>query len=191
MVKLNLTRCRRRMTALKRKWLNTGLVAILLVIGRVSFGGESLRKAGDVLQFASPIAAYVMTSYNNKSIHFLIHYLQTMGVTGLGKWSGKRLKYGLALRPDRSAYTGMPSGHTASCWLPASYMRNYDGWSAVTFGLYGAAILTAFSRIKSKRHTPIQVLASIVLCESVATLNKKYLQHLYINDSEIGIRVRL
>ena len=83
----------------------------------------------------------------------------------LGKYGGRKLQPDFAKRPDGTAYTGMPSGHTMSAWHPAAYTRNPF--------LYATAILTAASRVTSKRHFWYQCLASIVISEGIVSLKKQ------------------
>ncbi len=149
-------------------------VIILLLLVSPCYARENLRKAGDIIEFANPIIAYTIAAYHDDDACFLVSYAQVMIATGIGKWSGKKLKYDLAKRPNSSNFTGMPSGHTASAWLPAAYFRVRRNQPIVTSLLYGGAIATGFSRIYYKRHTVLQVLVSVVLCESVAILNSRF-----------------
>lgn len=126
------------------------------------YASNAVRNIGDILQVANPVATFVFARSDSERLLFAAHYALSMGLVGIGKSSGRHFKYPLALRPDKSAYTGMPSGHTASAWTAASFTRNPF--------LYATAVFTGFSRIHAKKHTILQVCVSIVIAESIVLI---------------------
>lgn len=134
-----------------------------------------VQKAGDILQFANPIIGLWLTTHDNNDTAYILNYLIAMGGVGLGKHCGTKMHYKGSRRPDRTAYTGMPSGHTTSSWLPAAFTRNPY--------LYAGAALTAVSRVHCKKHYWYQVLASIAISEGIVALNQRFnVSVLVLND---------
>ena len=68
----------------------------------------------------------------------------------------------------------MPSGHTNSAWLAASYIRTFsEDHKYLSIPLYITATATAYSRIHAKEHTTAQVIAGAALAEIVTFINSK------------------
>lgn len=54
----------------------------------------------------------------------------------------------------KNRYDGMPSGHTASAWVAASYIRTFsEDYKYLSIPLYLTAAVTGYSRIHAKEHT--------------------------------------
>ena len=73
----------------------------------------------------------------------------------------------ISRRPNGKNYEGFPSGHTSSAFLAAGFMQKRYGyvWGIPTTIL---ATLVGISRITSKNHTTLQVLAGAALGYSMS-----------------------
>ena len=67
----------------------------------------------------------------------------------------------ISRRPDDGEYDGMPSGHTSSSFVGATYLaiRYWDQNPTLGVVALGLATLTGYARVKSRRHTTEQVIA--------------------------------
>lgn len=135
-----------------------------------------MRKAGDILQIVNPIAGLALTTLYESPVNYALSYGISMGLVGLGKYNGRQLEYPGAARPRDGTYNGMPSGHTASAWLPAAYAAKSNDQRLVraSYILYPVAAFTGVSRVTSKRHYWYQVAAAIVICETITYINRKH-----------------
>lgn len=150
-------------------------------------------------QVLNPIIASTIATQNRGVGHFTLVHAQALGIMGLGKYAGERLKLPMGKRPDSYSHTGMPSGHTTSAWSAASYVRlNGGDYRYLAIPLYCSAALTGYSRIQAKRHTLAQVLVAIALSETVNTMayRSKWSQHyqgffIDITESSVGFSFSL
>lgn len=143
----------------------------------------TLRQFGDCAQIANPIIASIISSQHRGINHFVAVHGQSMAIMGASKFVGSEFKFTASRRPSGIGYTGMPSGHTTSSWSSAAYVRKYGGthqW--LTVPLYASALLTGYSRIQSRQHTVSQVVAAIILSE---TINAQYTPPTKIMTSEV------
>tara|TARA_R110002020_G_scaffold475938_1_gene714718 strand:- start:13481 stop:14056 length:576 start_codon:yes stop_codon:yes gene_type:complete len=117
------------------------------------------QKIGDVILFALP-AATVGTSLvkgdNEGAWQFTKGLLLTVGVT-----------YGLKLgvnkqRPDTSNDNSFPSGHTSTVFHSAGYVHRRYGFK-YAIPSYALAGFTAASRIDSKKHDLLDVIAGAAI----------------------------
>ncbi|XCF04775.1 phosphatase PAP2 family protein [Tamlana crocina] len=117
------------------------------------------QKIGDVILFALP-AATVGTSFiigdEKGAWQFTKGLLLTTGVT-----------YGLKLsinkqRPDMSNDNSFPSGHTSTVFHSAGYIHRRYGFK-YSIPAYALAGFTAASRIDSKKHDILDVLAGAAI----------------------------
>lgn len=135
----------------------------------------------DIFQIANPMGGLIIATIDNRDTDYLLSYIATMGIVGLSKYAGTKTHYYGSRRPDKTAYTGMPSGHTASAWFAASYTRNPI--------IYCSAFYTALARVTRGKHHWYQVCASIALCEFVVLLNSKYNLAVKLSPIENGISI--
>ncbi len=158
---------------------------------------ENIREIGNVLQIVNPLLGYALTIHTNTNDQYVFDYIMAIGITGLSKQLGNKIKYKQAMRPDGTTYKGMPSGHTTSAWLPAAHFRNHasDRLMPLAIPLYANAVFTGYSRVRSHRHTVLQVVASAVLCEAVVLINKRigwFTTNVAIDDGvKINFNMRL
>lgn len=117
------------------------------------------QKVGDVILFALP-AATLGTSFligdEKGAWQFTKGLLLTTGVT-----------YGLKLginkqRPDRSNDNSFPSGHTSTVFHSAGYVHRRYGFK-YAIPAYALAGFTAASRIDSKKHDILDVVAGAAI----------------------------
>lgn len=150
------------------------LILILTLSSSTALAGKNaLRNFGDKAQIVNPIIAGLMASQEKGFGHGLLIYAETLGVTHGTKFLASQAKWGLSKRPRKTSksYDGMPSGHTASAWFAASYIRVFSDYKALSIPLYITSGLTGYSRIQSKRHTVLQVIAGAAIAEGLVILN--------------------
>lgn len=137
-----------------------------------------LRSFGDYAQIINPVLAAGFASQEKGFGHFAIIYGQSW-VTMQGiKLVSDKAKWGASKRPSvnhkKDRYDGMPSGHTNSAWVAASYLRTFsDDYKYVSIPLYITAAITGYSRIHAKEHTTAQVIAGAALAELITYVNSK------------------
>ena len=137
-----------------------------------------LRSFGDYAQIINPILAAGFASQEKGAGHFAIIYGQswlTMQgiklVSNKAKWSPSKRP---VIKDKKDRYDGMPSGHTNSAWVAASYLRTFsDDYKYVSIPLYVTAAITGYSRVHAKEHTTAQVIAGAALAEIVTYINSK------------------
>lgn len=137
-----------------------------------------LRSFGDYAQIINPVLTAGFASQEKGFGHFAIIYGQSW-VTMQGiKLVSDKAKWGASKRPSvnhkKDRYDGMPSGHTNSAWVAASYLRTFsDDYKYVSIPLYITAAITGYSRIHAKEHTTAQVIAGAALAELITYVNSK------------------
>jgi hypothetical protein len=139
---------------------------------------SSLRTFGDYMQIINPLFAAGLASQEKGFGHFAIIYSQTFIIMHGTKIIAKSGKWQISKRPHidnkKDRYEGFPSGHTASAFAGASYVRTFsDEHKFFSIPLYITAAVTGYSRIKAKEHTNLQVLAGAALAEIVTFVNSK------------------
>ncbi|WP_028283553.1 phosphatase PAP2 family protein [Olleya marilimosa] len=117
------------------------------------------QKIGDVILFALPVAT-VGTSFvigdEKGAWQFTKGLLLTAGVT-------YGLKYSInKQRPDMSNDNSFPSGHTSTVFHSAGYIHRRYGFK-YSIPAYALAGFTAASRIDSKKHDILDVLAGAAI----------------------------
>jgi len=132
---------------------------------------------GDLAQIINPVISGTMASQEKGFGHFGLIYGQTTLLSFGIKEIGKHIERGAFARPRVGyscvRYDGMPSAHTASAWSAASYTRAFseNQWAAIP--LYISAALTGYSRVYSRQHTTLQVVAGAALAEAVTFVNQQ------------------
>ncbi len=139
---------------------------------------SSLRTFGDYMQIINPIFAAGLASQEKGFGHFAIIYSQTFAIMHGTKLIAKSGKWRISKRPyienKKDRYEGFPSGHTASAFAAASYIRTFsDEHKLLSIPLYITAAVTGYSRVKAKEHTGLQVVAGAALAEIVTFVNSK------------------
>ncbi|HJK87806.1 MAG TPA: phosphatase PAP2 family protein [Candidatus Megaira endosymbiont of Hartmannula sinica] len=140
---------------------------------------SSLRKYGDIGQFINPMIALGIASQERGAIHFLRVYTTGMIPVHSLKFLGAVTRANIAKRPvtnpdKKEKFDGFPSGHTASAFSAASYIRVFsDDYKILSIPLYVNAAVVGYSRVKAKRHTWAQVIAGAVLTEINSEINKR------------------
>lgn len=141
---------------------------------------SALETSGDILQFVNPIVAASISSQEKGVGHFGVIYAEVIGITAITKVIGPKAKWQIAKRPaggsrkSKAQFNGFPSGHTASAWTAASYVRTFsDDYKMASIPLYISAAVTGYSRVKAKKHTTLQVLTGAALSEAANMINAK------------------
>lgn len=155
----------------------------LLILGNINSTyaksrQSPLRSFGDYAQIINPVLAVVFSSQEKGFGHFAIIYghswITTQGIRlVLDKTKWKPSKRPI-VRDKKDRFDGMPSGHTNSAWVAASYLRTFsDDYKYASIPLYITAAITGYSRMHAKEHTVAQVIAGVVLAEIVTYINSK------------------
>jgi len=142
---------------------------LMINISSVSaFAKTGAQKAGDVFRYLSPMSAAVGSLYveDYKGVGQLaVSVFVTQGISELLKKAipEKRPDW----KPGRPK-NSFPSGHVASTFSAASYLRiRYDN-PYIYAPAYAIAVFTAYSRVKPKRHRVIDVVVGAALAEVVS-----------------------
>ena len=170
------------MKILKRIILPLLIASSIILNMTPAFAAKSrkgtLRSFGDYMQIINPIFASGLASQEKGFGHFALIYGQTWVtmhsvkiMASKGKWQpGKRP--GIDGKKDR--FDGMPSGHTASAWAAAAYIRTFsEDYKYLSIPLYITAVVTGYSRVKAKEHTTSQVVVGAALAELVTYIYSK------------------
>jgi hypothetical protein len=138
---------------------------------------DDLQKFGDYGQILNPFIAAAISTQEKGLGHFAFIFAQDMALTHGVKLALASGKAGIGKRPSKSwkkdKYDGMPSGHTASAWVAAAYIRQFEQNKFASIPFYLIAGVTGYSRIKAKKHTTFQVIAGAALSELIVHLNKQ------------------
>ena len=137
-----------------------------------------LRSFGDYMQIINPVFASSLASQERGFGHFALIYGQTWVtmhsvklIANKGKWQPSRRP---SIDGKKDRFDGMPSGHTASAWAAAAYVRTFsENYKYISIPLYVTAAVTGYSRVKAKEHTAGQVIAGAALAELVTYINSK------------------
>jgi len=149
---------KRRTAVVRNQW--SGFAGIIIAAHwtmmdcSTASAGDGVETAGDILQYAVPIAAAGLTAAHRDgegALQLGKSIFVSVGVT-------YALKYAIdAPRPDQGGQS-MPSGHTSFAFTGAEFMRKRYGWE---YGVpaYAAASFVAYSRVEARRHHPRDVIA--------------------------------
>lgn len=137
-----------------------------------------LRSFGDYTQIINPLITGGLASQEKGFGHFAIIYGQSFLAMHSIKYIADKNKWRPGKRPaidgKKDRYDGMPSGHTNSAWIAASYVRNFSEENKyLSIPLYITAAITGYSRVHAKEHTASQVIAGAALAEIVTYINSK------------------
>jgi len=130
-------------------------VLLIFGINNASASDGATETAGDVLRIIIPSIAYGATWYKDDKpgrIQFYQSFLANTVVTfGLKFAIDKE-------RPDGSDNNSFPSGHTSYAMQGASFVHLRYGWQ-YAIPLYVGAAYVGYSRVHSKKHYRLDVLA--------------------------------
>ncbi|MFC4739887.1 phosphatase PAP2 family protein [Flavobacterium ponti] len=143
--------------------MHKSYIALILFIF-TSFNCEAqqstaIEKGGDLLLYALPMSAIATTIIKKDpkgskqfALGFLVNGVTTEGLKYLVKKE----------RPNGTNFKSFPSGHTSITFQSAAFLQKRYGWK---FGIpaYVLASYTGFSRIESKNHYFIDVLAGAAI----------------------------
>lgn len=154
------------------------LVSIVVTSSFAKSRQSPLRSFGDYAQIINPFIAAGFASQENGFGHFAIIYGQSWATMHGIKLISDKVKWAPSKRPEiegkKDRFDGMPSGHTNSAWVAASYVRTFsEDYKYVSIPLYITAAITGYSRVHAKEHTVSQVIAGAVLAEIVTYINSK------------------
>lgn len=117
---------------------------------------------GTAMKYALPVAAAVCAAHDDRLEDFAVRgAIQAVVVLGLKTWLDGTP---VSTRPNGGG-RGFPSGHTASATFGAADLAGkcFADDRAAGIGLYGAAGLTAASRVHADQHTVPQVLTGALI----------------------------
>lgn len=124
--------------------------------------GGSRKSVGistDVVSIGLPVAALGLIIAKEDWNGLLVASAEAAGVIGATCLLKETIH---SSRPDHSDEHGMPSRHTATAFLTASYLTRRYGWE-LGVPAYALATYVGWGRIYSKRHDFWQVLAGAAL----------------------------
>ncbi len=127
----------------------------LVGISNAKASDTTTETVGDVLRIIIPFAAYGATWYTDDKdgrMEFYPSFLANTVVTFGLKWAIDKE------RPDASDNNSFPSGHTSFAMQGASFVHLRYGWQ-YALPLYVGTAYVGYSRIHSKKHYEIDVLA--------------------------------
>ena len=147
----------RALSSVWPRWLGPGFVVVWLISGGAC-RGDSIRDAGDILQYALPAAsAGLIIGYEDipGGVQFAESVALSQGTT-------LALKYTVDERRPNGGTQSFPSGHASISFTAAEFMRKRYGWE---YGLpaYAAASFVAYSRVESGEHHPHDVIAGAAI----------------------------
>jgi membrane-associated phospholipid phosphatase len=138
-------------------------------------------RVDDYLQFSPLVIAYALdaagirsrNNFSNRTAILLKGELLMMGtVRGLKTWTHQ-------LRPDGSAYTSFPSGHTAQAFAAATFLSEEykDRFHWMPYAAYGLASSVGVLRMANNRH----YISDVLLGAGIGILSMKaaYWTHQY------------
>lgn len=150
-----------------------GVVTVITLVCNLAqsqgVGKTSLTKSGDFLSIALPVLAYGGTFYA-EDLEGAKQYTQGLALTLA---STHLLKSAVGeLRPDGTDRKSFPSGHAASAFSAAAFVRQRYG-IAYASPFYVMASFTGYTRVQAKKHYWHDVAGSLVVAE---------LSHLLLTD---------
>jgi membrane-associated phospholipid phosphatase len=169
------------MSLYKKIFCASSIIALVINVNSAMAAksrNSPLRSFGDYAQIINPLFAAGLASSEKGAGHFAIIYGQSfLAMHGIkyiankNKWSASKRPY---IEGKRDRYEGMPSGHTNSAWVAASYTRTFsEDHKYLSIPLYITAAITGYSRVRAKEHTTGQVIAGAALAEIVTYINSK------------------
>jgi membrane-associated phospholipid phosphatase len=129
---------------------------------------KTIQDMGDLFRYASPIAAGIGSLYADdyKGVgQLFLSVFITQGISELSKKAFPKK------RPDWEhgcPKNSFPSGHVASTFSAASYLRIRYDEPKYYIPAYAIAAFTAYSRVQARRHHVVDVLAATVVAELVS-----------------------
>lgn len=159
----------------------TSIIIMLFVGTNPAIAAKSkgtLQTFGDYAQIINPLVAATLASQEKGVGHFVMIFGQSTLITHAVKYTSGNSKWKFSKRPSiegkKNRYDGMPSGHTNSAWVAASYIRTFSKENKhLSIPLYITAAVTGYSRVHAKKHTVSQVVAGAALAEIVTYINSK------------------
>jgi membrane-associated phospholipid phosphatase len=123
---------------------------------------DSLKKAGDILQFAIPVYAFglAMCEENKDGVKQFAYGIISSQVTVHALKQVTQQKRPCFREGDKK--NSFPSGHASSAFAGATFIHKRYGFRKAIIP-YGAAILTGVSRVKAKKHHVRDVVAGALI----------------------------
>jgi len=130
------------------------LAGAFLLTNPTARAGDSIKNAGDILQYALPVAAAVPIFIHwdtNGAIQYAESMALNLGVTYI-------LKYAVDEKRPNGDSQSFPSAHTSVSFTAAEFLRKRYGWE---YGIpaYAVASFVGYSRVESGAHAPHDVIA--------------------------------
>jgi membrane-associated phospholipid phosphatase len=128
-------------------------------VGKIGFRNGS----DDYLQYAPMAVGLGLDAVGIYGRHHILDksiILATAALAELALVNGMKYSIG-TLRPDGSAHNSFPSGHTATVFMAAEFLRREYGHKSVWYGIggYAVATFTGYMRIQNNRHWLSDVVA--------------------------------
>jgi membrane-associated phospholipid phosphatase len=129
---------------------------------------NSVKEAGDIFRYLAPMSAAIGSLYikDYRGVGELaVSVFLTQGISELSK------KAFPTKRPDWKhgcPKNSFPSGHVASTFSAASYLRIRYNNPNYYVPAYTIAVFTAYSRVQAKRHRVVDVFTAAALAEIVS-----------------------
>jgi membrane-associated phospholipid phosphatase len=155
--------------------------AVLTAYGFVALSSKPLqlldRNVRQVVWFDHPHARFSLDNYLQYTPGAAVYILNAFGIKGRNNFRDRTIIYGMANvimavsvlslkkainapRPDGSGNDGFPSGHTATAFAAAEFMRKEFSGRSPWYGVagYSAAVITGFLRVYNDKHWASEVL---------------------------------
>lgn len=156
-------------------FLKSKLHALLNSGTAIFISSHYVRIAGDWLQVINPMTVATIAYKERQFRHFGFIFGLSQLLSHLLRLFCNVNHFSFAMRPGSLSFSGMPSGHTNAAFVAAAYTRTFLGkYHALTLCLYGMAIITAISRVVSRKHSLIQVFVAIAIAELIVYLEKAF-----------------
>ena len=105
----------------------------------------------ETMPFFAPVYSALIGDYDQLEEYAAAYMLATAATVSLKSLTHKE-------RPDGSNFRSFPSGHTKAAFVSAAYLHRRYGWETA-WPAYLAAGYVGYTRVHSKKHYPIDVLA--------------------------------
>lgn len=136
-------------------------------------------KVDNYLQFSPAVAVFALDFAGVKAIHSLKDRLFLYGITEVVLTGvvqgGKRLS--AEWRPDSSAANSFPSGHTATAFAAAEFLRKEYGQRSPLYAIagYAAAAATGYLRMYNNKHW----LGDVIAGAGIGILSTDFSYYIY------------
>ena len=180
--KLNLSESLYKMNETNRRLKSLIMPATLIAYGFISLGSDGLQNLDNTTKIEirehHPNPVTKLDNYLQFSPAIAVYGLNALGIKGKNNFRDRSMIYGLSTlimgtsvyalksitkvqRPDGSGNNSFPSGHTATAFAAAEFMRQEYKEVSPWYGVlgYGAATVTGILRLYNNKHWVSDVVA--------------------------------